>query len=429
MAQSYVCDSCGYGSQSWMGKCPSCGEWNTFKTFNAGPSKNSKGRSHVGRAEFSKLKDIDSISESRHSTGIHEVDRVLGGGFVQGEVVLLAGEPGVGKSTLLLKLIESFACVYISGEESGRQIKQRADRLGAKLDDVIVSNEIHVQSILSGLKNVQEPFEVVVIDSIQTLYSDTADSSVGSVSQIKESAALLTEYAKNENKVLIIVGHVTKGGDIAGPKTLEHMVDCVLYLEGEQQSQFRILRAYKNRFGTTDEVGVFEMLESGLKEAVETSMLFEEPHALAPGRAVIAAMEGSRALFYEVQSLVVSSNMPMPRRVVNGIEFNRLQMILAILKKHAKINVDSMDVYVNVVGGLQIKNTSADLGIAASIVSAVTNKSIAMNTAFIGELGLLGEVRSPSGVQKLLKDTKRFGIDTMYSSKNISSIKLLASKL
>jgi len=425
MAQ-YICSKCGYGSASWYGKCPSCGEWNTLEARADTKGKRTKS-SPATKAEFTPLAKLSSLSTQRFKTNIHEFDRVVGGGFIKGEVVLIAGEPGVGKSTLLLRLLSSFRTMYVSGEESGEQIKQRADRVKIDTSKLLFSYAESVESIVASLEARKKDFDMIVIDSIQTIYSEAVPSGFGSVSQIKESVNTLTDFAKRADKILIVVGHVTKGGDIAGPKTLEHLVDCVLYLEGERHSHFRLLRATKNRFGPTDEVGIFAMTEQGMSQVDKPTIFMDEGTQKSPGRALVASVEGSRALFYEIQSLVVPTTLPVPRRVASGVDYNRLQLLLAVIRKHMKISLDKYDVYVNVVGGLSAKSPAADLGIIASVVSSVKDTPLPANSAFIGEVGLLGEVRAVYGEQKAIADAQRFGLKKIYTSKTIPSIKNLST--
>lgn len=419
----FVCSSCGYVSASWYGKCPECKEWSTLKQFSEG-KKNKRG-GVVKAASFAPLNTVSTQKNSRIPTTVGECDRVLGGGFIHGEVVLIAGEPGVGKSTLLLKMLHNLNTIYVSGEESGEQIKQRADRLSIDLSRIHVSTDIEIQSIISGLQSSDINCDVVVIDSIQTMYSQSLDAPLGSTSHIKEVTSRLVEYAKTSGKVVVIVGHVTKEGDIAGPKTLEHLVDCVLYLEGERHSHYRLLRVQKNRFGPTDEVGIFEMRQEGLVEIAKPSDLIDSTTSHEAGRSLVVSIEGSRALFYEIQSLVVPTVLPVPRRVVSGIDFNRLQLLLAVMRKHMGISLDTSDIYVSVVGGLTAKTPAADLGIVASIASSIGNSVLPEKTAFIGEIGLLGEIRGIYGQKKIIQDSERFGLDKIYSSEDVSSVKYL----
>lgn len=424
----YVCSSCGYGSASWYGKCPECQEWNTFKKFVTDSKKSRSslsGSGVIGKASLAPLGDRASLQSRRMPTSLYECDRVLGGGFVEGEALLIAGPPGIGKSTLLLKILAHLKTVYISGEESGEQVLSRAQRIGVDTSTMMFSSDNEVMSILSALDDVKDECDVVVIDSIQTVYSSTVESGMGSVTQIRESAVKLVEWAKRSGKVVLIVGHVTKDGDIAGPKTLEHLVDCVLYLEGEPQSAFRLLRAHKNRFGATDEVGIFEMKETGIEEVDKPTDLIDSATQSEPGRALVCAIEGSRPLFYEVQSLVVPTTLSIPRRVVTGVDFNRLQLLLAVMRRHMHVGLDSFDVYVNIVGGLTVKTPSADLGIIASLLSAIEEKPLPQGTVYIGEVGLLGEIRTVHGQQKLTSHLDRFGLKKAVSNDNLPSVKRL----
>ncbi len=423
----YVCENCGFGSASWYGKCPECHQWSTFKKFSTG-TKKSTGRDGIEKkATFSTLKTRTKQSSKRIPTDVHECDRVLGGGFIEGEVILIAGAPGVGKSTLLLKILSHLRTVYVSGEESGEQILQRAERLQVDTSKLLFSSDNEVMGILSALQDNAGDYDVVVIDSIQTVYSSSIEASMGSVSQIKESASKIVEWAKRNHTIVIIVGHITKDGDIAGPKTLEHLVDCVLYLEGEPQSSFRILRAHKNRFGATDEVGIFEMKETGIEEVDKPSVLIDPATQYESGRALVATIEGSRPLFYEVQSLVVPSALTIPRRVVTGVDSNRLQLLLAVMRRHMGVKLDTYDVYVNIVGGLSARTPSADLGIIASILSAVEDKPLQAGTVFIGEVGLLGEVRAVQSQHKVLDNISRFGLKKAFSSVDIQTVKRIKS--
>ncbi|KXK11418.1 MAG: hypothetical protein UZ22_OP11002000355 [Microgenomates bacterium OLB23] len=423
---TYVCASCGYGSASWYGKCPSCQEWNTFEKTIDASSKKRSARS-VPSAHAEKLNTLAGQSNTRIATGNEEFDRVLGGGFINGEVVLLAGEPGVGKSTLLLSVLAALPCFYISGEESGQQVKQRADRLGVSTQNILFSNELQVDAVIGALEKYNSDYSVAVVDSIQTLYTPDIPSPMGSVAQIKESAARLTDYAKRQGKIIILIGHVTKDGDIAGPKTLEHLVDCVIQLEGEKESTFRLLRARKNRFGSVDEVGLFEMTDTGLQQVNNPTLFINSAIKAAAGRAVIITVEGSRSLLYEVQSLVVPTQLAIPRRIASGIDYNRLQLLLAVIRKHLKINLDKFDIYVSVAGGLSIKSPSADLGIAASIVSSVKNKALPLDWAFVGEIGLLGEVRASQREKKIMYDAKRLGLKKVVNADRVHMIRELGT--
>lgn len=377
------------------------------------------------------LGEIKRIKTSRISTRFVEFDRVLGGGIVPGGVVLVAGDPGVGKSTLLLATLGKIGGWYITGEESAEQVKLRADRLGIgspSMDsagspqagsgnkDLYILPETNIESILSSLESATGKPRVVVVDSIQTMATETLDGIAGSVGQIRQATQLLIQLAKQTQIAIFIVGHVTKEGTIAGPKLLEHMVDVVCYFEGERYYQGRILRTLKNRFGPTDEVGVFEMVESGLKEISNPSKLFLEGRVKnVAGSTVGVTLEGTRPLLVEIQSLVVPSPLPMPRRVVNGIDFNRLQVILAILQKRLNLPLGTFDVFVNVSGGLKLTEPAVDLPIALSLISAFKNKPLPGNLASFGELGLLGELRRVQGEEKRAKEAKRLGFTSLIS--------------
>ncbi len=422
MAQSgFTCTSCGYGSQSWYGKCPQCGEWNTFVK----EEEESKGGAEkkLQKATFVELSKIKKLNTERLVSQVFEMDRVLGGGLVKGEVVLLAGEPGVGKSTILLKCLQHLKTAYVSGEESGEQIKQRAERTDITLDHFYFSSDNQVEGILSTLEDKLDEIDVIVIDSIQTIYSKDVNSAIGSVSQLREVSMRLIDFAKRNNKAMILIGHITKEGEIAGPKTLEHLVDCVLYLEGERVSNFRVLRAQKNRFGPTDEVGIFEMQEKGLLEVKNPTIFLEEDSQTLVGKAVVGIVEGTRPLFFEIQTLAVSTVLPVPRRVVRGVDYNKVQLLLAVIRKNINLNLDQFDIYVNVVGGVTVKSTAVDLGIIAATVSSIKNIPIPVKTLFTGEVGLLGEVRKVLFQDKIIKEGTRLGFKQIYSPKNIRSIK------
>ena len=420
----YSCISCGYGSASWYGRCPQCAEWNTIKEEFV---ENKKGKNEsVRKIEFSSLSKIKTIDKNRILTDYPELNKALGGGLVAGEVVLMSGEPGVGKSTLLLKSLQNLKVLYVSGEESGMQIKERADRLGVKPANFFFTDEVMVESILSSLESVRDNFEILVIDSIQTIYSNTVESGSGSVSQIRETAMKITDFAKKNNLPTIIIGHINKDGDIAGPKILEHLVDAVLHMEGEKNSNFRVLRIKKNRFGPTDEIGLFEMKNEGLIEVSDPTVFLDNSTSdKTVGKAISAVIEGNRPLFFEVQTLVVPSFLAMPRRVVKGVDFNKVQLILAVLRKNLGLQLDKYDIFVNVVGGIDIKSTSSDMAVAASIISSIKNISIPDKTVFSGEIGLLGEIRKNYFTEKIEKECKRFGFKNIYSAKNTSSIKEL----
>lgn len=377
----------------------------------------------VKKITITTLSEIKTKSKERKKTGIYEFDRVLGTGFVPGEVVFLTGEPGVGKSTLLLQSLQHLNAIYISGEESAEQVKDRAIRLGVNLKNFAFSNDLQVEGIISYIEDAQVKPDVLVIDSIQTVYSKDVDSPPGSVNQLKESANRLTAMAKRERIAVILIGHITKEGDIAGPKTLEHLVDCVLSFEGERVSNFRVLRATKNRFGSTDEIGIFEMREKGLHEVTDPLVFLDNVNEAVAGKSIIGVTEGKRQLFYEIQTLAVPTSLSMPRRVVKGVDYNKVQLLLAVIKKHLSIQLDSYDIYVNVIGGVRVTSTMADLGIVASLYSSIRNIPIPPKTVFLGEVGLLGEVRKGYGEDKIVSESRRLGFKHIYSSKNTTSIR------
>lgn len=417
----FICSNCGYGSASWLGKCPDCGEFNTLAKHEEETSKKNEA---VKKITLKSFKDIKPLSKGRLVTGIYEFDRVTGGGMIPGEVLLLSGEPGVGKSTLLLQSLKKFRTVYISGEEAAEQVKERAERLKIPLTNLLFSDDLQIEGITTGIEDMDEKPDILVVDSIQTVYTKTVDSPPGNVSQLRECANLLTTFAKKNKITVLIVGHITKGGDIAGPKTLEHIVDCVLNFEGERVSQFRILRASKNRFGSTDEIGIFQMEQGGLIE-VSNPLVFLEDQGNVPGKAIVGVSEGKRPLFFEVQALSVPSMLAIPRRVVNGVDYNKIMLLLAVMRKHLNISLDKYDIYVNVVGGVSIKSPSSDLGIIAAILSSVRNMPVGKNVLFIGEVGLLGEVRKNFVDSKVLSEAKRLKFKSIYSSHTISNISAL----
>ncbi len=417
----YICSNCGYGSASWMGRCPDCGQWNTLVAQAEGKKKKNEA---VKKLEITSLAKINPLAKSRQPTGIYEFDRVLGGGFVAGEVVLLTGEPGVGKSTLVLQSLQKTKALYISGEESAEQVKDRAQRLNINLDNFYFSDNLQVEGIVEGVENLGEKLDVLIIDSIQTVYSKDIDGTAGSISQLKETSARLISLAKKQKITVVLIGHITKEGEIAGPKTLEHFVDCVLNFEGERLSNFRLLRASKNRFGPTDEIGIFEMKGGGLVEISNPLVFLENNKELAPGKAIIGISEGKRVLFYEIQSLVANTAMPVPRRVIKGLDYNKSLLLLAVIKKYANIPLDKYyDVYVNVIGGFTVKSTGADLGFIASLMSSYKNAPLPPNSLYVGEVGLRGEVRSVRSEDKIIKEAGRLGFKKIFSSKNLKNIK------
>lgn len=416
----YVCSNCGETSPRWMGRCPSCGEWNTMVEDVVVPESKAaarKGLAPRNRGVTSLVPDrLSSIStteeKSRIVTGISELDRVLGGGVVLGSVVLLGGEPGAGKSTLLLQLCGAISqqheVLYITGEESTRQIKLRANRLGVPQENISLAAETELDEIC-GLIEQAKP-ELVVIDSIQTMHCSDVSSSAGSVSQVKECAARLLAVAKANEIPTFIVGHVNKDGAIAGPKVMEHIVDTVLYFEGDKTLPYRVLRAAKNRYGSTNEIGMFDMTGSGLAEIENPSQLLLEGRPLGTsGNCVACTMEGTRPILSEVQALVTKSSFNVPRRTASGFDFNRANLLVAVLEKRAGYFFGSLDVYLNIVGGLQLDETACDLSVCLAMVSSLLDKPIGDKTVAIGEVGLGGEVRSVTFLETRLREAQRIG--------------------
>jgi DNA repair protein RadA/Sms len=409
----YVCQSCGSQSPRWMGKCPDCGAWNTMveermeKAKDIGSSKRGHG------AEPLLLGDIQSRDEDRFVTKIGELDRVLGGGIVSGSVVLIGGDPGIGKSTLVLQMLKQVSdlrgkALYVSGEESPAQIKMRALRLGVKSENLYVLAETQLEEILHAADGLQP--QVLVVDSVQTVFTSELPSAPGSVGQVREVSGRLMLYAKRSGVPTFLIGHVTKDGAIAGPRVLEHIVDTVLYFEGDKGHAFRVLRAVKNRFGSTNEIGVFEMKEGGLAEVVNPSEMFlAERPADATGSVVVSSLEGSRPILAELQALVAPSKLPMPRRTCIGVDFNRVSLLLAVLEKRVGMHLMGMDVFVNVVGGLAIDEPAVDLGVIAAVASSFREKPINAQTVVMGEVGLAGEVRAISQAEVRLKDAAKLG--------------------
>lgn len=413
----YVCQSCGSTAPKWAGQCGDCGEWNSMveetETIGATPKGLSGGKGNV--IEFVSLKG-QMAKEPRRDTGMSELNRVTGGGLVPGSALLIGGDPGIGKSTLLLQTVCALAkknmkCTYISGEEAVDQIRLRASRMGLSETEIDLAAATSVRDILTSLD--QNKPDLVVIDSIQTMYVDNIESAPGTVSQVRASALELIRYAKKRGVIMMIVGHVTKEGNIAGPRVLEHMVDTVLYFEGDRGHQFRILRAVKNRFGATDEIGVFEMTDLGLAEVANPSELFlSERQDHVSGSAVLAGMEGTRPVLVELQALVVPSSFATPRRAVIGWDSNRLAMVLAVLEARGGLKLAGYDVYLNVAGGLRIVEPAADLAVAAAIISAFRNAPLDGKTIFFGEIGLAGEIRSVGQAPQRLKEAAKLGFET-----------------
>ncbi len=406
---AFVCQQCGNSAPKWAGRCPSCGGWNTLveERVVAAP----KGRAPRPRVAPVPLADVPASAEERLSSGIAEFDRVLGGGIVRGSLVLLGGEPGIGKSSLLAQVSARVAAggpvLYVTGEESPAQVKLRARRLGVESADIRLLAETDLASVLEHIRAMRPV--LVVVDSIQTTASEDIASAAGSVGQLRECTARLLEVAKSEDVPIFLVGHVTKEGAIAGPRVLEHMVDAVLYLEGDRFHAFRILRATKNRFGSTDEVGVFEMGDAGLVEVRNPSQVFLEERSAAAGSIVVATLEGTRPLLVEIQALVSPTSFGLPRRTVSGVDMNRTLVLLAVLAKRAGIGLGAHDVYVNLAGGLRVREPAADLGLAAAIASAFRDRPAQPGVVLLGEVGLSGEMRRVSRVASRLAEARSLG--------------------
>ena len=414
----YICSECEYQSPKWMGKCPTCGAWNSFvedvvrEAAKTAPAQRRALTARASATRATPYRELEMPSYIRTATGLGELDRVLGGGLVLGSVALLAGEPGIGKSTLLMQISDILGAhrkvLYISGEESEGQLKLRAERLGVVGENLSILTETNIERILEEITRVSP--DVVIVDSIQTVYSDGIASTPGSLTQVRETALAFINRAKTDNISVILVGHVNKEGGIAGPKLLEHMVDAVLYFEGERQQSYRIIRAIKNRYGSTNEIGVFEMTDTGLREVTNPSeMLLADRPADISGNCAICTMEGTRPIVAEIQALVTPTSFPSPRRTANGIDYNRTYLILAVLEKRLGLRFSANDVYLNVIGGLQINEPASDLGIALSLISSLTDSVIPDDLIAIGELGLAGECRAVSGIEGRVKEAIRLG--------------------
>lgn len=418
-ATVFFCQNCGYESSKWMGQCPGCKEWNSFveETVSKAPHMGASGGQSVRRSRSvpGVLADIVIGEDDRISTGMRELDRVLGGGMVQGSLTLVGGDPGIGKSTLLLQVCRNLSdtgrkVLYISGEESPAQIKMRADRIGAFSENMLLLCETNLDEITEVIRE-QKP-EVAVIDSIQTMYNENLSAAPGSVTQVRESTGILMQMAKGLGVSILIVGHVTKEGTVAGPRVLEHMVDTVLYFEGDRHASYRILRGVKNRFGSTNEIGVFEMREQGLVEVQNASeyMLSGRPEN-ASGSVVACSMEGTRPLLVEIQALVCHSNFGIPRRQTTGTDINRVNLLMAVLEKRSGIQLASCDAYVNITGGMKILEPAIDLGIVLALVSGFKNKSLSPKLLAFGEVGLSGEVRAVSMARQRVAEAEKLGFE------------------
>ena len=415
----YICSECGYSSLKWLGKCPNCDSWGTFEeeidiksTFRNVESRD---------VSISKITDIEIEKEFRMVTPFEEFDRVLGGGLIKGEVVLITGSPGIGKSTFLLQLSQEYAKIgnvfYVSGEESPRQIKQRAERVNVKSENLYILNDTNIEKIESVI--LKDKPKVVVIDSIQTLYSENVNSIPGSVTQIRETTLKIIEIAKKNEIAFYIVGHVTKDGKLAGPKLLEHMVDAVLQIEGEENNYYRIIRSIKNRYGSTNEISIFDMKENGISEVKNPSEFFiSDRDEKNVGSIIVPIFEGSRVFLFEVQSLLGTPNFGMPRRTVEGYDKNRVEILSAVLSRSLKVDVNSKDIYINIPGGIDLNDRSSDLAVVFSLLSSIKGIPVSQKIAAIGELGLRGEVRKVSFIKNRVNELEKLGFVGVYLPKS-----------
>jgi DNA repair protein RadA/Sms len=426
----YICSQCGYESPKWYGKCPSCGEWNTMneEIVDKSATTSAKTKRVSSYSKPITIDTIDTDDEQRYKTGSSELDRVLGGGIVKGSLVLLGGDPGIGKSTILLQICEqlgkSLKILYISGEESKRQLKLRALRLGVNNSNIYIMTETDVEIVSEQIRSEQP--DIVMVDSIQTMNLTSLNSSPGSVTQVRECTNILMHTAKGLDIPIIVVGHVNKEGSIAGPKVLEHIVDTVLYFEGDRQMSYRILRAVKNRYGSTNEIGVFQMTDKGLSEVENPSVMLisGRPHNVS-GTCVACTMEGTRPILAEIQALVTTSGYGNPRRMATGYDYNRLALIIAVLEKRAGFYFSNSDTYVNIVGGLRLDEPAVDLSVAISLISSLKDTAIPENALAFGEIGLGGEIRSVANAQARINEASRLGFTKIilpyHNLKNVSS--------
>ena len=411
----FVCSECGNESTKWLGKCPACNSWNTFYEQKVVDAKATNKSKDIRCNKPQTLNSYEAKETIRTSTGFGELDRVLGGGLVKGSLVLLGGEPGIGKSTLILQICDKVKgdgkVLYVSGEESAEQIKMRADRLGINNDDILFLGETDIDIVNQAIIDINP--KLVIIDSIQTMYSEEITAAAGSVSQVREITSQVMRVCKARQITTIIIGHVTKEGNIAGPRVLEHMVDCVLYLEGERYFSYRILRGVKNRFGSTNEIGMFEIQEEGMCEITNPSdILITEREDNPAGSCIVSCMEGTRPILVELQALTSQTIFGYPKRTANGIDYNRLALLIAVLEKRCGLQLGSQDVYLNVVGGLKINEPSIDLGIMLVTASSFKNKPIPKDMVIIGEVGLTGEVRRINAIEKRLKEAEKLGFQS-----------------
>ncbi len=426
---AYVCSQCGYDSPKWLGKCPGCGEWNAFveERISVGKSKGKPSRGLVKSSAPVRLSEIEITEEARVHLPSDELNRVLGGGLVAGSLTLIGGEPGIGKSTLLLQNVLSIRqrkILYVSGEESATQLKLRAERLGKVADNTYILCETNLENIFATIEDVQP--QLLVVDSIQTIFSPDIESAPGSVSQVRECAVALLRYAKESGVPVILVGHINKDGAIAGPKVLEHIVDTVLQFEGDRQYLYRILRSVKNRFGSTSEIGIYEMVQRGLREVKNPSemLLSENRDQDMSGIAIGVTIEGARPLLVEVQALVSSAAYGTPQRSVTGFEQRRLNMLLAVLEKRARFKLGQKDVFLNMAGGLKVVDPAIDLAVVAAVMSSNFDLTISRRTAFVGEVGLSGEIRTVTRIEQRVAEAEKLGFETIYIPRdNLKGVK------
>ena len=418
----FLCSNCGNEFPKWAGRCSACGQWNTLEEYTPSPVvKNAAAGIARASARPKRLTEIQEDEALRFTTGMGELDRVLGGGAVRGSLVLVSGAPGIGKSTLLLQICAQIArdqrVLYVSGEESENQLKLRSQRLGVDCGELYLLCETNLENILSSADQTKP--DVLIVDSVQTLYSEDKPASAGTVTQVRDCTMRLLQYSKTSAVTVFLVGHVNKEGAIAGPKVLEHMVDCVLYFEGEAHTSYRLLRAAKNRFGSTNEIGVFEMMDRGLTEVPNPSEMLLAGRPLAtPGTCVACVMEGTRPILAEVQALVSPSTLSMPRRSANGFDYNRASMLLAVLEKRGGLRFSAADVYLNVIGGLRLEEPAADLAVAIAIASAAQDKPVSDTLAAIGEIGLTGEIRAVNRLSQRLSELRRMGFTQCVIPRN-----------
>ncbi len=443
----YICQKCEYQSPQWLGKCPNCNAWSSFiesvemaKSSTSSTSKRAQPLLNLAATDIEPISLVDVAKKEFHrvATTLTEFDRVLGGGVVPGSVVLIGGEPGIGKSTILLQISMIMAAqavdkvYYVSGEESPQQIKMRAERIGDIPENLIIYPQTDIDGVLEYLnkeiistkneKSKNTHNSLVIVDSVQTVSTGDLESPQGSVSQVKEVVSRLVRFAKQTHTPVFIVGHITKDGTLAGPKVLEHLVDTVIYLEGERYHDLRLMRAAKNRFGSSDEIGVFQMTETGLKEITNPSGIFLEERTTAPGAVALPALEGSRPVILEVQALVTKSFLAIPRRTASGFDINRLQMLIAVLTKRLNLQLFDQDIYVNVVGGLKLTEPAADLAVCLAMISSFTNKTLSQTMVAFGEVGLQGEIRRVTKQDKRLEEAKKLGFDQFIYPENVKSI-------